>query len=176
MHAFASNLVPGPLSQPSLSEQRRPGLLRLAFGLAFLWCVGLAVLALTTANPPQINLAQFALARDVVQVRVDDPDEGRCTVVRRWTPGVPQSEIRVTNLHETSARRGREYILPLSPAVGSDGAYRIASDPRRGDVPYIYTAGELMDRQLQAWFDGGRESGAAADSGERPPRVLLSAK
>jgi hypothetical protein len=136
-----------------------------ALGLALLWIGGLAVLAVTTANPPQINLAQFALARDVVQVRVDDADKGRCTVLRRWTPGVPESVIHVTNLDQTRARAGREYVLPLNADIsGAGNAYRIATDPRRGSVPYIYAAGESMDRQLEEWFAADHRSAQSSSA------------
>lgn len=130
-----------------------------ALGLVTLWIAALAFLAFATANPPYINRSQFALARDVVQVRVEDKDEGRCTVLRRWTPGVPEEVIRVTNLHATNARGGQEYVLPLqADAGGAAGTYRIAADPQHGSSPYIYAAGEEMDRQLENWFAGGAAS------------------
>lgn len=123
-----------------------------AGGLFVLWVAALAFLTVTTANPPQINLAQLARARHIVTARVDDTASGKVTVTRWWTPAGPENTLTIANLSETPAVAGESYLLPLRNHPIERGRYQVVSDLERDLPPYIYPAVPEIERQLQAWL------------------------
>lgn len=149
---------PGVAAAPPLSQSEPPRrwLFALAAGLLLLWCVGLMTLAVTTANPPQINLRQLAGASAIVTVSVEDAATGDCRVLERWTAGEFPEHIRVSNLAASGAIPGREYILPLTidPAFGP-GVFCIVDDPERAIPPLAYPRVPEIERQLRAWQSPG---------------------
>jgi hypothetical protein len=127
-----------------------------AAGLLFaLWTIALAALAFATANPPVVNWRQLSQARHLAVVQVEDVASGRCRLLRTLTPGALPGTLQVLNLDEAKARAGREYILPLAPAVASrDGTYRIVALEERGIGPLIYPATPEFESQIAAWQRG----------------------
>jgi hypothetical protein len=141
-----------PCGPTPVVQTPRRGLLAAAVTLFGLWCAALAILTVTTANPPVLNGRQLAQARALVTVVVEDVAAGSCRVRERWSPGEIPDRLRVTNLSATGAVAGREYILPLrADPVAEDGAFRVVELPLRGLPPLIYPRTPEVERQLRAW-------------------------
>lgn len=148
-----SATVESPPGPPAGSiSVRRPWLLGLACGLFVAWCGVLLSLVVKTANPPAVNLAQLAEARLIATVEIVDLDQGRCRILRAWTPDPPAGEIHVTNLDQTIANTGGRYILPLRrDPLEKETAYRVVELPERGIDPLIYPDQEDVRQQIDAW-------------------------
>lgn len=121
------------------------------------WVLALVVLALATANPVQVNLAQLSRATLIVTVRVVDVKTGACELQRSFSPGQLPQQFTVTNLTNTVARTGEAYLLPLARDVaGPEGSYRVVEVPELELPPLIYPASPKIESQVEAW--------------QRPPR------
>jgi hypothetical protein len=117
-----------------------------------LWVLALIVLVVTTANPPQVNLAQLSRATLMVTARVVDPQTGECAILRSFSPGKLPERITVTNLAKTPAQADTAYLLPLARDVaGPDGSYRVVDVPELDLPPLVYPAGPEIESQVEAW-------------------------
>ncbi len=133
----------------------RRGLLIVAFTAFALWCAALVVLTITTANPPQLNLAQLAAARHLCLVEVLDTQAGRCRIISCWTPGDVTGDAEIENLQDVAPQAGESYIMPLNRTGPPEGRrFTITSVPEAGIPPAVYPDTEQIRSQLEGWLSG----------------------
>ncbi|MFV0442344.1 MAG: hypothetical protein ACK5Q5_02100 [Planctomycetaceae bacterium] len=121
-------------------------------GLYVGWIVALLTLAITTANPPQLNLLQLSRATLIVTATVEDIPTGRCSVQRTFSPAQIPPELHVTNLSETGVQVGRTYLLPLVRDLqGPAASYRVVDFADRAIPPFVYPADDATVLQLERW-------------------------
>ena len=108
-----------------------------------------------TANPVTINAEQVLRSDYVVKATLsDDPASGSSTdvlVEQTWVIAEkhkPLSEmIQIDNLHQTDARQGRTYFMPLTK--NGDGSYHVTETRLPQAPPMIYPAGVRASEQLE---------------------------
>lgn len=146
----AQPALTAPLTSPGEGSSGPPWL-AIASCLFTAWVLGLIVLVVATANPPQLNWVQLSRARVLVAARVADVASGHCEVLRRFTPGQVGDSIRVLELQETGARNGQAYLLPLTGNLQGDDEYRVVTVPERDIGPLIYPADPALEARLESW-------------------------
>ncbi|HUG93132.1 MAG TPA: hypothetical protein VML55_19985 [Planctomycetaceae bacterium] len=130
-----------------------------AAAVTAVWLLALAGLALFTANPVTLNRYQIETSPIVIAGHVLDGRSGEVAVERVWRGQVPD-RVRVANLADTPAARGRTYLMPLLPTaenrfvVTATGRPSVRKDgdevPRPPDgPPLIYRATPEAIEQLQ---------------------------
>jgi hypothetical protein len=133
---------------PAPPSRRSRLFLIIATVLAAGWGIGLALLALFTANPVMLNREQILGSRYVVTgTVVGEPSSGRVSVEREWKKSALVGAIAVENLAAAGARKGITYVIPLSRP---DDAFRVTEAPFAGGAPLIYPATPDTIQQLQA--------------------------
>jgi hypothetical protein len=135
-----------PASTPPAAHGSRL-FLAVAAVLAALWLAALTLLAIFTANPVMLNVAQIEASPYVVTGTVEgDPVKGQVKVERGWTSHSLSGTITVENLEETGARAGQTYLIPLSRPFD---AFRVTPTPGSRTVPLIYPATPDALKQLE---------------------------
>lgn len=132
--------------------RRRVALIGVA-ALASAWICFLVGLTVFTSNPVTVNFQQVQAAGSVVHLRVESIADGRCEVIKTLYGAQLAGGVRIANLDETSAQRGREYIVPLS--ARGDGEFEVTSlrpskEFPEGIRPFIYPAKSEAIAQLSA--------------------------
>jgi hypothetical protein len=139
-------------SAESVQHSSRVGRLFAIF-LIGVWLCALIWMAVATANPVTLNVAQIRLSATdgaIVKVTVLNA-AGRCRIEKlvTITAGLADDlsagqEIDVRNLKQTGAKVGSVYILPLLPSGEQFAVTETALFP----VPLIYPDVPAADEQL----------------------------
>jgi hypothetical protein len=82
--------------------------------VALLWWSALASLAIFTANPIVLNLAQITQADFVVSGLIVDLETGKVQTEKEWRLGIKLDVISVQNLKNTDVVEGGRYLIPLT--------------------------------------------------------------
>jgi hypothetical protein len=127
------------------------------------WLLGLAALAVSTANPVTLNRRQIDEAAVVISGRVLDDRGGEVAVERVWRGAGPPERLRIANLSDTPAEAGHTYVIPLSrapqggfvvtptrraPVLLKDGGRERAPDGPPAIYPATAEAHEQLERIL----------------------------
>ena len=146
--ATVSDVAPGRSAQskpPALSPTRTR--LYLAGALTVVWCLGLFILAATTANPVTVNRKQVLRAAYVVTATVTNSERGALKIEKEWKTAATLKSITVDNLDKTNAETGRTYLIPLSKA--GKNQFRVTESDFANRQPLIYPATAEAVEQLK---------------------------
>lgn len=154
---FAQRLLDVRTDSPDSTAPREASSARQRFALvaafAGLWLLGLAALALLTANPITLNREQILAATDVLTVVVEDSQAGTVRVEKSWKDAVSEDRLTLSNLHAASAAAGHRLLVPVSRS--RDG-WRVTLSKLPNEPPLVYPATEESERQLQQLLKTGR--------------------
>ncbi|MGD9856854.1 MAG: hypothetical protein AB7U20_18050 [Planctomycetaceae bacterium] len=112
-----------------------------------LWMSSLIALALLTANPITLNVAQVTAAPLVIEA-TRNPGQAEWQVSRSWPAGRTAENIRIQGLEQLPIDAGRAYLIPVAPAGA--GEYRVVISPKPFATPFIYPADRETVADLEA--------------------------
>lgn len=138
----ATNPTP---TETEAAETARPvsaKAVRIAIAAAALWLLGLAALALTTANPVVLNKQQIAAATIVAEAGPSDVSQ--VWVVRGVD--VPPESVQFVRPFTDDAR----YLVPLKPLGTRYEPVAVRLDRDRDPVPLYYPATDESRAKLDA--------------------------
>jgi hypothetical protein len=131
---------------------RKRSVLVAAAMLAGFWILGLAALALFSANPVTINQKQIRQSDFLVTATRDSDEVSTLTVTKEWIQGEQLGTITVTNLGDTKIAVGQEFLVPLQQAV--KGRFQVTpTGSLLNEVPLVYPATAEAKSQLQALLE-----------------------
>lgn len=116
-----------------------------------LWIAFLVLLALLTANPTTLNIAQIAQAELVLKGSSADGKE-HWHISQSWPPDSVKENVRIQGLENVELGAGMEYLIPVRRV--EDGVYQVVVAPAPLAAPLIYPATDDVVADLEAILDG----------------------